>query len=809
MTEKQTSSYVPVLIYPPEILRRLRRSIFAKTTKESESKLVDDDNANNKNAAPNISETVEDAIKRITRFSYLGRPDAKSVMEHPLYDGDINEHPERAKSPSATHPQDGRYIAAITTEPPNAHVDTFTGRLTLPSLEEHSDGNHCHSIALDAENMLLRGSVLRNTEWAIGLAVFTGEDTKLAQNQVGLVNKISELDKLVNRAVLGVLCGMIILVAVLAAFAVFMTRSQFDQLFYCAFNTDASEPWPYLPNLDPPVWNSVEERWIQNFFTFITLLSGMIPISMYVCIEFNIACSLYTISTDLDMYDDTADVRAKARNTNVSDLGRIQYIFSDKTGTLTQNVMVLKRCSVDGMAFGKPIQKACPQGISDDDVEPPTSFLPMRHLLVGQSRRQRGSSGTEKTSMKSSYNPKLTFNAEMFLRVMSLCHTVVVEQHVDERKDKNVSNETLSTGLNQSIRNGPDGAPYGFAYQAESPDEGALVSAASNFDFQVVERDADGIHLRTRHPSHFNDRVVVAGLKKGTLSLKQLAAKSASVFDGENLKELSFIADDDSYQKPIKETWKILAVNKFDSDRKRMSILLRSPPEMGSLPILFVKGADSAMLDPKITQSSGFLKHAEVAERHASALSTFAEEVPGSSDDKGVDPDGWEVANMLGIEAHLGEFAKEGLRTLVLGIRILSEEQCKEWLKQYRKAETAIEGRNQLMSEAAAAIECNIFIVGATAIEDKLQRGVPETIATLGEAGIKLWVLTGDKRETAVEIGYSTNVLTPNMHLIQVPDNEEDHVRAQISMEFIRLTKNRKTSTVSDECCRGIEFKII
>ena len=94
----------------------------------------------------------------------------------------------------------------------------------------------------------------------------------------------------------------------------------------------------------------------------------------------------------------------------------------------------------------------------------------------------------------------------------------------------------------------------------------------------------------------------------------------------------------------------------------------------------------------------------------------------------------------------------------MLGIKILTDEGAEEWLSKYKKASTSIENRDKKLTAVAVEIERDLHIVGATAIEDKLQDGVPETIANLGKAGIKLWVLTGDKRETAIEIGYSTKV---------------------------------------------------
>jgi magnesium-transporting ATPase (P-type) len=388
-------------------------------------------------------------------------------------------------------------------------------------------------------------------------------------------------------------------------------------------------------------------------------------------------------------------------------------------------------------------------------------------------------------------------------------------------RPRTVSQDSLAPGQNPKDMQGPDGAPLGYAYQAESPDEGALVmSASTDFGFQVVMRDSSGITLRSNFPSHLENETVAAGMQSGAISLKRIAAETANAqeeSDSDNYNNINNDAGDynninnDADMSPgpclrKDEKWAILAVNKFDSDRKRMSVLLRSPPELGSLPIVFCKGADSAMLEPGICStrklvSSGGLNPQGGEEmptlerpagihdrgREVSALSTLSEDEVDEDDD--IDEDGWEVAQMLGVQAHLGDFAREGLRTLVLGIRVLSEEDCEEWLKQYKSAAISLTNREELLTAAGKKLERDLHIVGATAIEDKLQSGVPHTISQMEKAGIKLWVLTGDKRETAVEIGYSTHVLTPKMHLTEVPDNGNKHVRTQMAMEFIRLVK--------------------
>jgi magnesium-transporting ATPase (P-type) len=354
---------------------------------------------------------------------------------------------------------------------------------------------------------------------------------------------------------------------------------------------------------------------------------------------------------------------------------------------------------------------------------------------------------------------------------------------------------SFAPGEDPSSMKNIDGAPMGYAYQAESPDEGALVSAASlTYGFQVIGRDIHGIRLKCPVISHLQDASIVDGLRSGSFTLDRLAARSAAVLTeaGPTRNAVdsgtgSFGSDSGRFfaGDSREEIWSILAVNKFDSDRKRMSVLLRSPEELGNLPILFCKGADSSMLDPVVSNGADVLTNmVNFNQSIESRQSPTSEEM--------VDEVNFAIAHLLGIQVHLGEFAKEGLRTLVLGIRILSEEQCTEWLQLYKAASVSLKNRKELLTEAALRIETGLHIVGATAIEDKLQVRVPETIATLEKAGIKLWVLTGDKRETAVEIGYSTNVLTSKMHLVEVPDTGIKQVRTQIAMEFIRLIKAGK-----------------
>lgn len=119
------------------------------------------------------------------------------------------------------------------------------------------------------------------------------------------------------------------------------------------------------------------------------------------------------------------------------------------------------------------------------------------------------------------------------------------------------------------------------------------------------------------------------------------------------------------------------------------------------------------------------------------------------------------------LEPELDRFAAAGLRTLILGKRELSAADAEAWLESFKVAEAA-DDRDAALKRAAAAIEVGVELVGATGIEDKLQDGVPSTIADLATAGIKLWVLTGDKMETAINIGRTCNLLRPGMHSVEL-----------------------------------------
>lgn len=144
------------------------------------------------------------------------------------------------------------------------------------------------------------------------------------------------------------------------------------------------------------------------------------------------------------------------------------------------------------------------------------------------------------------------------------------------------------------------------------------------------------------------------------------------------------------------------------------------------------------------------------------------------------------------------DYATDGLRTLCLAYRDISEEEYREWSVIYDQAAATINGRGDALDEAAEIIEKDMFLLGATAIEDKLQEGVPDTIHTLQMAGIKVWVLTGDRQETAINIGLSCRLISESMNLVIVNEVTALATKEFITKRLTAITSQRKSGELED-----------
>ncbi|NXA05938.1 AT8B3 ATPase, partial [Sapayoa aenigma] len=493
----------------------------------------------------------------------------------------------------------------VTCEEPNSRMHSFTGTLEWRG-ETHS---------LDSERILLRGCRIRNTDVCYGLVIYAGFDSKIMRNCGKIKRKKTKLDHMMDQLVI-----IIFLLLLATSFCLAVASGFWARTF--------QEKHSYLSALYKNT--TPAQQAFFNFWGFTILLSVIIPMSMYITLEFIYLVNSFFINWDLEMYYAAKDIPAKARSTSLNDqLGQIEYIFSDKTGTLTQNIMSFKKCCVNGTIYGT--------GTGHENKQPRGSKLSWDHH--GEQR----SDVCDVTLLEAAQRDSDPVLRE-FLRLLALCHTVMVEERGGQ-----------------------------LVYQAASPDEEALVLAARNLGYVFLARTQD------------------------TITISELGRT---------------------------RTYEVLAMLDFNSDRKRMSVLVRDP--QGTIR-LYTKGADTVILE-------------RLRRRGPSEAFT---------------------------ERALDHFAEETLRTLCLASKEVSEAEYHEWGRRHHEASVLLQDRARELDRLYEEMEQNLQLLGATAIEDRLQDGVPETIQLLKLGNIRVWVLTGDKQETAMNIGYACKLLTDDMEILE------------------------------------------
>ncbi|XP_027344947.1 phospholipid-transporting ATPase 3-like isoform X2 [Abrus precatorius] len=527
----------------------------------------------------------------------------------------------------------------IQCEQPNNSLYTFTGNLIIQK----------QTLPLSPNQILLRGCSLRNTEYIVGVVIFTGHETKVMMNAMNVPSKRSTLERKLDKLILTLFATLFMMCFIGAiGSAIFVNK----KYFYLHLDSSEEGSAQFNPKNRFLVF-------LLTMFTLITLYSTIIPISLYVSIEMiKFIQSTQFINKDLCMYHTETNTPALARTSNLNEeLGQVEYIFSDKTGTLTRNLMEFFKCSIGGEVYGNGVTEierglAERNGMKIEENRSPNAVLE-RGFNFDDPRLMRG-------AWRNEPNPDV---CKEFFRCLAICHTVLPEG---------------------------EESPEKIRYQAASPDEAALVIAAKNFGFFFYRRTPTMIYVRESHVE-----------KMGKIQ-------------------------DVSYE--------ILNVLEFNSTRKRQSVVCRYPD--GRL-VLYCKGADSVIYERLADVNNNIKKVTR---------------------------------------EHLEQFGSSGLRTLCLAYKELHPDVYESWNEKFIQAKSSLNDREKKLDEVAELIENDLILIGSTAIEDKLQEGVPGCIETLQRAGIKIWVLTGDKIETAINIAYACNLINNEMKQFVI-SSETDAIR--------------------------------
>ena len=559
---------------------------------------------------------------------------------------------------------------------PNPELYKLNGKMNLKYYNDNINNNDISNnnneqlkqcdVPLDSKQLLLKGAKLKNTLWVMGIVVYSGSNCKIMKNAKEPVTKYSSVEKLMNQALIYIFIFQGILCLISALLRGYYYHKNKLKL------ADKNKP-----NFGYTMYSFSIENFF-NYFTYLLLLNTLIPISLIITIEVVKLFQGYFMQKDQYSY---SKIRKKFLNVNSVSLneecGMVNYIFSDKTGTLTCNKMEFKYCVIGEICY------QFIRNIKDETDEKEIKFRNKENIIPYKKYDMYDNFTKNKNNLNFSAfgnnnkvvissekdpNIKIEINStkdliEQYFYALALCHTCSIQLDENNKEE----------------------------YACVSPDSIELVKAASNQGWKLIE--------------------------SGSNTIKRI--KLGNDEDENNIKD---------FQR--------LELIEFNSDRKRETVIVKeinrnNDTNTDNVVIkLYCKGADS-IIEERLSNKT--------------------------------------PKNILEqCKYYVNKFSSIGYRTLFIAMKILSQEEYDKFSSDLKEAQMSLENKEQKVKEVYDTIENNLILLGATIVEDKLQDLVPETIRDLRLAKVKVWMLTGDKMNTAYNIGLSCNLISTKMKTFNI-----------------------------------------
>eukprot|EP00127_Corallochytrium_limacisporum_P006178 Clim_evm17s220 gene=Clim_evmTU17s220 len=584
--------------------------------------------------------------------------DHGSMHEYPGHGVEMQSFSTASHGQQRTETQLKRSNISTSTSGSQGQGGMMIHRQSSTAAEEHGP-NAPSEDPLSIENTLWANTVL-SAGTAIGLVIYTGPETRAAMNNSSVPSKFGRFDTQVND-----LSKILFVFTLLMALMMVILRG-----FY-------------------GVWYIV-------LFRFVLLFSQIIPISLRVNLDMAKIVHSYFIMKD-DEIPNTV-----VRNSNLpEELGRVQYLLTDKTGTLTRNEMIFRKfhiglTSYDSEAFDdvSVVLKEELERRQSELAQQGQQSLP-RHQQQRQQHDYSDNGDKNKTTqavgnlLGSLDSVDAIVTTTTPAAPVQTSSTTIKPTRRANLQAPYVTDAIVAMALCHNVT--PVDTITGVSYQASSPDEIALVEFAEGVGLRLHYRDLTSMTLELGSGSVTDEQFSIPGVT----SLKKVNNGTMNTKSGQQ------------YHYQILDTFP------FSSERKRMGIIVRD--EQTDRIFFYMKGADSVMA--QIVTANDWLAE--------------------------------EADNM----------AREGLRTLVFGRSELSKERYRSFAASMKSARAAMVDRNVKISDAIAEIESDLQLLALTGVEDRLQEDVKQTIELIRNAGIRIWMLTGDKVETATNIAQSSRLI--------------------------------------------------
>ena len=687
----------------------------------------------------------------------------------------------------------------------------YTDRKNKFSNFQKNDNSQKESIIIDSQNFLLRGCSLRQTESVLCFVVYTGKNTKIMQNSPGARSKTSSLEKKMSQQIKYIFFFQILLSLTASLFSLFqiiiLKRDPAPYLYInkdeCPFNFEEYSKMFYVilskdnlkrifsqkDSIFMMVKKFINEiaplfdlRVIMFFMiklgTWCVLMNNLVPISLLMTMELVKYFQGWFISWDIDIYDRNKKVMTKVQTSTLNEeLGQVRYIFSDKTGTLTKNYMNFKRVTIGYNQYNQ---------LKEDEFESSTSILNyVNNSIKGVNKvenNDKNKSNKKEKKNKESVNTNESgeqFKADENNKIEEI-------NQINNNKNNNgqeiiyndnygiitnvlfLDDETFMKDLKLINKDGNNEDILDESNMnnkkidsSEEEDDEDNISLNNNLDYNINENLSNKKISEKLTQDNFLDlfMTAISTCHSGIINEKEFETSKKIEYQASSPDEIAILNFARKYkyiffgrkdnnkiiiEKPEllinkkisskKVIYKIPMQFEYSSERKSMSVMVQNMENPEEI-YLFMKGADNVILNKRDKKNKNNQKI------------------------------------IRNIENALDNYAKEGLRILAVAYKKISLNELNIYQKEYLKACKSTYNKKEKLEILAKKIENDLILLGVTGIQDELQDDVYETLRDFSEAGIKLWVLTGDKKDTAKSIAFSCGLFDEeNFNIFEIKE---------------------------------------